>query len=77
MGIPGEFSNPKFIDTVNFILDIGKKSGIAVGTHIVEPDLDLLKQSIDKGYSFIAYSVDIRMLSDAAIQARKLIKNKL
>lgn len=76
MGIPGEFSNPKFIDTVNLILDIGKKSGIAVGTHIVEPDLNLLNQSIDNGYSFIAYSVDIRMLSEAAIQARKLIDNK-
>ena len=77
MGIPGDFNNPKFIDTVNLILDIGKKSGIAIGTHIVEPDLNLLKESIDKGYNFIAYSVDIRMLSDTAVQARKFIKNTL
>ena len=77
MGIPGDFNNPKFIDTVNLILDIGKESGIAIGTHIVEPDLNLLKESIHKGYNFIAYSVDIRMLSDTATKARKFIKNRL
>ena len=77
MGIPGDFNNPKFIDTVNLILDIGKKAGLSIGTHIVEPDLDLLKGSIDKGYNFIAYSVDIRMLSNVAIQARRILNNKL
>ena len=73
MGIPGDFNNPKFIETVNLILDLGKKSGLAIGIHIVEPDLNLLKESIKKGYSFIAYSVDIRMLSSVAIEARKNI----
>ncbi len=72
MGIPGEFNNPKFIKILNKILDIGKKSGLAIGTHIVEPDLDLLEESIKEGYNFIAYSVDIRMLSEAAVKARKL-----
>ena len=75
MGIPGDFKNPKFIDVVNYILDEGKKSGLAIGTHIVEPDLKLLTESIKKGYSLIAYSVDIRMLSTSASEARKHINS--
>ena len=70
MGIPGEFNNPKFIETVDYILDLGKKSGLAIGTHIIEPDLNLLNSCIRKGYNFIAYSVDIRMLSTSAMKAR-------
>ena len=73
MGIPGDFNNPKFIDVVNLIIEQGKKSELAIGIHIVEPDLNLLKESINKGYSFIAYSVDIRMLSTVAIEARQHI----
>ena len=74
MGIPGEFNNPEFIEILNKILDVGRKSGIAIGTHIVEPDLNLLEDSIKKGYNFIAYSVDIRMLSEVAVKARRLVK---
>ncbi len=73
MGIPGEFNNPEFIDTVEYILKEGKKSGLAIGTHIIEPDLNILNDCIRKGYKLIAYSVDIRMLSNSAIQARNEI----
>ena len=34
--------------------------------HIVEPDLDKMNDIITQGYTFIAYSVDIRMLDLSA-----------
>ncbi len=73
MGMPGEFDNPEFISVVNEILSIGKQKKLAIGTHIIEPDLKLLRESIDRGYNLIAYSVDIRMLSSTAIKAKEEI----
>jgi 2-keto-3-deoxy-L-rhamnonate aldolase RhmA len=68
MGIPGDFKNSKFIETMHHICETGKKLGCSAGLHIVEPDPKLLENTIEEGYTFIAYSVDIRMLD---ISARK------
>jgi len=62
LGIPGEFNNKEFIDTVNYIKSIGEKFNCSVGMHIVEPDSSILSKCIDDGYKFIAYSVDIRVI---------------
>lgn len=62
MGIPGEFDNPDFISTMDIILSAGKRAKKSSGLHVVEPDVDLVHDAVSKGYNFIAYSVDIRML---------------
>jgi len=62
MGIPGNFDDKDFIDTLKHILDVGKNISIPAGIHLVEPDINLLEESKKDGYNFIAYSVDIRML---------------
>ncbi len=66
MGIPGEFNNKKFIKTMKTILEKGKKHNCHMGIHIVEPNINTLKEKIIEGYNFIAFSVDIRMLSSIA-----------
>ncbi len=68
MGIPGQFEDKGFIETIKNINEIGKKLNCPSGIHIVEPDLKQLEKSINDGYRFIAYSVDIRMLD---VSARK------
>jgi len=62
MGIPGEFSNPRFLEVIELIRDLSRQLDKPGGVHIVEPDPQLLKQAISDGYHFIAYSVDIRMI---------------
>ena len=37
-----------------------------MGIHIVEPNINTLEEKIAEGYNFIAFSVDIRMLSNIA-----------
>jgi 2-keto-3-deoxy-L-rhamnonate aldolase RhmA len=69
MGIPGQFENAEFITTMNQIRETGKRLGCPAGLHIVEPDLQRLEQTIREGYTFIAYSVDIRMLDVSVRQA--------
>lgn len=66
MSIPGEFEHPDFLDVMEYIRSTGQKMGCTSGLHIVEPDIERLRQVIDEGYRFIAYSVDIRMLDVAA-----------
>jgi len=66
MGIPGQFENPDFLSAMDRIRGIASNHPFAVGTHIVEPDLQLLQKAIGDGYTFIAYSVDQRMLDVSA-----------
>ena len=73
MGIPGDFNSPEFKKIVNLILEKGKESDIAPGIHIVEPEINLLKKAIKDGFKFIAYSVDIRMLSSTAKSFQEIL----
>ena len=66
MGIPGEFDNSEFIQTINEIIQIGSELDAVSGLHVVEPDIQKLNNAIVAGYKFIAYSVDIRMLDVTA-----------
>ena len=66
MGMPGDFDRPEFVTAMQRILQAGLKAGCPAGLHIVEPDPVRLRQVIDEGYRFIAYSVDIRMLDVSA-----------
>ncbi len=62
MGKPGQFDDPDFLEAMKKIEEAGKKYNKAGGLHVVEPDLNELKKTIDKGLNFIAYSVDFRFL---------------
>ncbi len=66
MGIPGEFNHPEFVEVMEFIRITGQKLKVPGGLHVVEPDRKLLGRAIDDGYTFIAYSVDIRLLDTGA-----------
>jgi 2-dehydro-3-deoxyglucarate aldolase len=62
MGMPGQFERPEFASAMRTILEAGKRLGVPAGLHIVEPDLERLETIIRDGYTFIAYSVDMRIL---------------
>jgi 2-dehydro-3-deoxyglucarate aldolase len=76
MGMPGEFDHPAFIEGMQRILQAGIRTGCPAGIHIVEPDTARLREVIDEGYRFIAYSVDIRMLDVSSRQAISVSKEK-
>jgi 2-dehydro-3-deoxyglucarate aldolase len=74
MGIPGEFSNSKYLEVMERIGKIAKDMNVAGGVHIIEPDPKQLKQRVSEGYKFIAYSLDIRMLDYSCRSALESIK---
>lgn len=77
MGMPGEFERPEFVEAMQRILHAGLKAGCPAGVHIVEPDSERLRKSIQDGYRFIAYSVDIRMLDVAAREGVASVKESI
>ena len=65
LGIPGQFEHPLFIDAMAQIRHVSTTIGTPGGLHVVEPSTDQLRKSVEDGYVFIAYSLDIRMLDVA------------
>lgn len=66
MGLTGQFDNPDFKAAVNRIAEACKKSGKAMGCHVVQPDPTALKAEIGRGSLFIAYGIDSLFLWQAA-----------
>jgi 2-dehydro-3-deoxyglucarate aldolase len=74
MGIPGQFERAEFIASMTRIREAGQQLGVAAGLHIVEPDLERLAQVIREGFTFVAYSVDTRIL-DVGVRLGVAIAN--
>jgi len=73
MGIPGQLNHPKMKEAISTVLNKGKKYGKTVGTHVVAPDPDEVKQSLKNGFNMIAYSLDSVMLSQMCTTGLKEI----
>ena len=74
LGVSGEFDHSSMIEAMNEIYRVAAKLGKYGGIHIVEPDTDLLKKSVLEGFTFLAYSVDFRMLDVSARIGMKSFK---
>jgi len=76
MGITAQFDHPDMIGAVGDILAACKKHNIAPGIHVVQPDTKEVLQRCSEGYRFIAYSLDITMLSNACCEGLAELKEK-
>lgn len=66
MGLAGQTSHPDVVAAMDRVREVASRLKVPGGMHVVEPDPELLKQTIGKGFSFNAYSVDSRMLDTAS-----------
>jgi 2-keto-3-deoxy-L-rhamnonate aldolase RhmA len=76
MNIPGEFQNPKFLEVSKRLDAITSKVKKSSGIHIVEPDLARLRECLAAGYSFLAISLETRILDRFYRNAVGSIKDK-
>ncbi len=74
MGLTGQVDHPDVQDAMAKVYEIGKKLNKPGGLHIVEPDEKQLKVKIAQGFTFIAYSIDTRIIDTACRSAIKSIK---
>ena len=75
LGISGDFENKIFKDAIQFIENECIKKNVRIGIHIVEPDIEQLREKIELNYYYLAYSLDTRILDSSCRKALKYIKN--
>ena len=66
LGDPGKFKSNKFIEVEELVMKAAEARSLKRGFHLVEPNIDDLKDLEKRGYNKIAFSVDIRMLEIVA-----------
>ena len=75
MGFPGQFDRDDVQSAIQTVHSAAKKLGVPGGIHIIEPNPEELKVTLEKGSEFVAYSLDVRMLDTACRQGLQGIKN--
>lgn len=75
MGITGRFEHPDYLAARATILAACRKHGVAPGIHVVQPDAAQAKVCIAEGYRFLAYSLDITMLTTACTQGLAALRH--
>lgn len=70
MGIRGQYSNPKFTDALDRVLEAGKAKGVAPGMHCwLTPGPTNINEALRRGFKFCALSTDVLYLTDGAKSA--------
>lgn len=75
MGLTAQFEHPDFKSAMERIRTRAAQHQIPCGVHVVAPSPEQLKQRIEEGYRFLAYSIDAVILNHAAAKP-KLEKNQ-
>ncbi len=77
MGYPGEYDRQDVKEALERIDIIAKKLNKPLGFHVIDSDHSKTLEKINKGYSFLAFSIDFFFLGDKARQEMNLLKKKL
>jgi 2-dehydro-3-deoxyglucarate aldolase len=65
MGIPGQFDDPRLTQAIERVRATGLAKTKPGGLHVVEPAPEQLRAHVARGFRFLAYSLDTRMLDMA------------
>lgn len=63
MGITAQFEHPDYLAARAAILAACRRHGVAPGIHVVQPDAAQARARLAEGYRFLAYSLDITILT--------------
>lgn len=74
LGVPGKFSHPDVVSALKRVREVSKKMNMPSGYHIVYPKEVLVREKINEGYSFIAYSADFLLLQSKCHEGLNVIK---
>lgn len=74
MGKPGEFSDKDVQDVISHVLKTARAMDKPAGIHVIEPNTDELVKRISEGFTFVAYSLDIRMLDSLSRKGIAVVK---
>lgn len=75
IGMPGQWDEPAVREALDIYKNVTKKYNKLVGYHVIQPDYKLVKEKIEEGYNFIAFSLDTLFLGNKARTEMQNIKN--
>lgn len=77
LGVPGNFGHPDVLAALKKVEQICKKMNVPLGIHVIQPDYRLVNESVKKGYTFIAFSLDSLFLGTSCREQLKLLREGL
>jgi 2-dehydro-3-deoxyglucarate aldolase len=77
MGYPGEYDRDDVKAALERIDFVAKKLNKPLGFHVIDSHHSKTLEKINKGYCFLAFSLDFFFLGDKAREEMRLLKNKL
>lgn len=75
LGLPGEFEHQDFRNALDRVHRVSREIDALMGTHVVMPDVSVVKARIKEGYRFIAYSLDTLMLGQSSRDGLREIRD--
>lgn len=64
MGKPGEYHLPEVKEALERVNKVTKSLNKPLGFHVIQSEMKYLKERIDEGYTFLAFSLDFFFLGD-------------
>ena len=77
MGFPGEYDRSDVLETLEKVEKTTLHSNKSLGFHVIESDHSHSVKKINKGYTFLAFSIDFFFLGDLARMQMELLKNAI
>lgn len=77
MGYPGKYDRADVKKALETIDATAAKFSKSLGFHVVESDASVVAKKIEKGYTFMAFSLDFFFLGDKARQEMDALKKQL
>ena len=77
MGYPGDYNRDDVLEALQKVESTTLASNKSLGFHVIESDHSFTLQKIDKGYTFLAFSIDFFFLGDLARNQMEILKGKI
>ena len=75
MGIHKDYTNPKFLKTLDRIVEAGRDAGVAPGMHcFTTPGPTNINDALERGFLFCAVNTDTTYLKNGVDAAQNIIK---
>ncbi|MDP3150319.1 MAG: aldolase/citrate lyase family protein [Ignavibacteria bacterium] len=68
LGIPGEYNDLKVVKALDRYKITCRNSNMSMGYHVIDPNYQSLKEKINEGYNFIAFSTDFLFMGTKSNQ---------
>lgn len=74
LGIPGQYNEPIVQEALKKVEQICNDRKFSMGYHVIDPNIELVKEKNKAGYNFIAFSTDFFFLGRKASEEMKKLK---